>query len=126
MNSRAYFQEFQESILAVPHVIQSNLTFDEISESECYIRGLLKLSGGFELYVSEYVVTDPDIKRLKYRYHLQTLDNQFIARWDNTAHHPEIDTHPYHLHLAQSSVKASPVMNIDQVLVAVLAYLPQD
>jgi hypothetical protein len=126
VNSRIYFQEFQENVLAAPHVIQSNLTFDEITESECYIRGTLLLSGGFELHVSEYVITDPDIKRLKYRYHLQTLDNQFIARWDNAAHHPDVETHPNHMHLAASSVKPSPVMDIGQVLTAVLPFLPQD
>jgi hypothetical protein len=126
VNSRIYFQEFQETVLAASHVIQSNLAFDEISESECYIRGSLILSGGYELHVSEYVVTEPDIKRLKYRYHLQTLEKEFVARWDNAAHHPDVETHPNHLHLAQSKVRPSPLMDIDQVLAAVLLFLPQD
>ncbi len=126
MNSRAYFQKVQDAILAAPHVIQSNLTFDEITESECYIHGSLTLSGGFELHIAEYVVTEPEIKRSKYRYHLQTFGKEFVARWDNAPHHPEVKTHPDHLHLAQGSVKPSPGTDIEQVLAAVLPFLIQD
>jgi hypothetical protein len=126
VKSRAYFRKVQEAVLAAPHVIQSNLAFDEISESECYIRGSLALSGGFELHIAEYVVTEPDIKRLKYRYHLQTLGKVFVARWDNAPHHPNVKTHPNHMHLAQGNVESSPEMDIEQVLAAVLPFLVQD
>ncbi len=69
--------------MTASHVIQSNLDFNEISESECYIRGSLRLIGGFHLYIAEYVVTEPEIKRLKYRYHLQTSGGDLVVRWDN-------------------------------------------
>ena len=126
MNSRAYFRKLQEYVLSSPHVIQSNLSFDEISESECYIKGSLTLSEGFELLIAEYVITEPEIKRLKYRYHLQTSRKEFVARWDNAAHHPDVESHPDHLHIAQSSVKPSPGMDVELVLFAVLPYLTPD
>lgn len=125
MKPRDYFRQFQEAALTAPHVIQSNLAFDEISESECYIRGSLTLIGGFQLYVAEYAITEPEIQRLKYRYHLQTMQNDFVCRWDNAPHHPEVETHPYHWHRAQGAVEASPAMNIEQVLDAILPFLIQ-
>ena len=123
MNSREYFKQLQAVILDAPHVIQSNLNFDEISQSECYIKGVLTFNGEIELHIAEYVVTEPNIQRLKYRYHLQKFNREFLARWDNAAHHSEISTHPHHLHLPQNPVKSSPQMSIEQVLFAVLPFL---
>jgi len=65
VNTREYFREVQEAVLATAHVIQSNLDFDEISQSECYIKGKLTLVGGIELYVAEYVVTEPTMTLLQ-------------------------------------------------------------
>lgn len=126
MNTREYFKYLQEVVLDAPHVIQSNLNFDEISQSECYIKGTLILIGEVKLHVAEYVVTEPDVQRLKYRYHLQTFDNEFLARWDNAPHHRDVKTHPFHLHLPPSQVKSSPEMSIKQVLFAVLPFLDID
>ena len=123
MNTREYFRTIQDVILDAPHVLQSSLNFDEISQSECYIKGILTLSEEIELHIAEYVLTKPDIQRLKYRYHLQRFDNEFLARWDNAPHHNEIETHPNHLHLSQGQVKSSSEMSIKKVLFAVLPFL---
>jgi len=112
----------QQAILAAPHVIQVDVSFDEISEEECYIRGVLAIHGGYKLHIAEYVVTEPEFKRLKYRFHLQTSDATMIARWDNAPHHPEVETHPDHLHVGKK-VKANPPVDIDQVLKAVLSFI---
>ncbi|HLA07980.1 MAG TPA: DUF6516 family protein [Anaerolineales bacterium] len=122
MNSREYYAAVQTAILAVPHIIQIDTSFDEVSESECYIRGILTLTGDYELHIAEYVITTPELKRLKYRYHLQSSDNQMIARWDNAPHHPEIKTHPDHLHVGEK-IKANPPMDIPQVLADVLSFI---
>jgi hypothetical protein len=112
----------QKTILAAPHVIHTDLSFDEISEEECYIKGVLTLNGGCELHVAEYVVTEPEIRRIKYRFHLQAVDQKMIARWDNAPHHPEVETHPDHLHVGQK-VKAHSPTSIDQVLSATLSFI---
>lgn len=122
MKAREYYATFQAAILAAPHVIQSDVAFDEVAESECYIRGTLTIIGGYELHLAEYVVTEPQISRLKYRYHLQTPDNQLLARWDNAPHHPEVETHPYHLH-TEKGVKASAAMDLESVLTAALDFI---
>ncbi|MCL5610946.1 MAG: DUF6516 family protein [Chloroflexi bacterium] len=122
MKSREYYSSVQAAILAAPHVIQNDISFDEVSEEECYIRGILTLTGGYELHIAEYVVTEPDFKRLKYRFHLQSSEGKMIARWDNAPHHPEIKTHPNHLHIAEK-IKPNLPANIPQVLAAVLSFI---
>jgi len=122
VKSREYYAAVQAAILASPHVIHSDLSFDEVAETECYIRGTLSIVGGFELHLAEYVVTEPQVNRLKYRYHLQASDNRLLARWDNAPHHPEITSHPHHLH-TDKGVKESPVMDVEQVLTAVMDFL---
>ncbi len=122
MKTREYYASVQKSILAAPHVIQSDISFDEISEEECYIRGILTLTGGYELHIAEYVVTEPEFKRLKYRFHLQSSEDKMLARWDNAPHHPEVETHPDHLHVGEK-IKAGAPMNISQVLVDVLSFI---
>ena len=122
MKSREYYASVQAAILAASHVIQTDISFDEISEEECYIRGVLTLIRGYELHIAEYVVTEPEFKRLKYRFHLQSSEGQMIARWDNAPHHPEIKTHPDHLHVAEK-VKPNLPVDISQVLAVVLSFI---
>jgi hypothetical protein len=117
---REYFASVQGGILSLPFVIHSNLSFDEISESEGYVRGILILSGGFELHVAEYVVFRPKLHRLKYRYHLQTPEGTLVIRWDNAAHHPEVSTHPYHSHTMDGQVKPAGAMDILMALEAAI------
>lgn len=122
MKSREYYVSVQAAILAAPHVIQTDISFDEISEEECYIRGVLTLVEGYELHIAEYVVTEPELKRLKYRFHLQSPKGKMIARWDNAPHHPEVKTHHGHLHTWEK-VKENPPADIPQVLTAVLSFI---
>ncbi|MBI5839768.1 MAG: hypothetical protein HZB19_06670 [Chloroflexi bacterium] len=122
MKSREYYASVQAAILAASHVIQTDISFDEISEEECYIRGVLTLIRGYELHIAEYVVTEPQFKRLKYRFHLQSSESQMIARWDNAPHHPEIKTYPDHLHIAEK-VKPNQPVDIPRVLTLVLSFI---
>ncbi len=124
MNAREYFRGLQTAISEAPYVVGSNITFDETFENECYIRGALTLSGGLELHIAEYVTTEPDVQRSKYRYHLQTTDGALVTRWDNVPHHRHITTFPNHRHDATGSVHPSPPMDLFQVLNAIIPFLP--
>jgi hypothetical protein len=83
VNAREYYLGLQTTIHAAPHVLGSDVRFEEIDVNECYVRGVLALIGGFELHVAEYIVTEPDVQRPKYRYHLQTSSGKLVSRWDN-------------------------------------------
>ena len=120
MNAREYYLEIQATVHTAPHVVQSSVQFDEIDVNECYIRGVLSLVGNLELHIAEYVVTTPHVRRLKYRYHLQTAEGKLISRWDNVPHHPQIPTFPDHRHDEAGGVHASPSVGLADVLVATL------
>jgi hypothetical protein len=120
VNAREYYLGLQDVIHAAPFVLRSDLRFEEIDTNECYIRGVLLLVGGFELHIAEYVVTEPDVTRPKYRYHLQSSSNELVARWDNAPHHPSVLTFPHHYHDAEGQVHSTRPVSIPEVLDAVL------
>jgi hypothetical protein len=129
LNARDYYLELQQAIHAAPHVLRSDVRFEEIDVAECYVRGVLTLIDGFELHIAEYVVTDPDVTRPKYRYHLQALDGGLVSRWDNAPHHKDMSTFPDHRHDGQDGIHPSPAMSVVDVLDAVLQFigsLPSD
>lgn len=127
MNAREYYLGLQAAIHAAPHVVRSEMRFEEIDVAECYIRGTLYLLGDLELHIAEYVSTEPTIRRLKYRYHLQTgVDKVLVSRWDNVAHYPHIDTFPHHRHDREGGVHPAKAMDILQLLDAVLAFISAD
>ncbi|MBI3360318.1 MAG: hypothetical protein HY023_04330 [Chloroflexi bacterium] len=120
MNAREYYDSLQSLVTASPLVASTDLQFREIDVNECYIRGVLTLANGFELHLAEYIATAPEIRRPKYRYHLQQPDGTRVARWDNAPHHPEIQTHPHHRHAADDSLHESPEMSPELVLAAIV------
>ncbi len=123
MNARDYYLSLQNTIHAAAHVLSSDVRFEEIDINECYVRGVLVLIGGFELHIAEYVVSEPLLTRLKYRYHLQTSGGKLISRWDNAPHHPDVSTFPNHRHDDHGGVHPAPPMNVSDILNAVLQFL---
>jgi hypothetical protein len=123
LNARDYYVALQEAIHAAPHVLRSDMQFEEIDVAECYVRGVLWLIDGCELHVAEYIVTEPVVVRLKYRYHLQTSEGKTVSRWDNAAHHPEVSTFPDHRHGEQDQVYLSSPMSIPGAIEAALQFI---
>ena len=123
MNARDYYLSLQNAIHAAPHVLRSDVRFEQIDVNECYVRGILTLIGGFELHIAEYVVTEPVLTRTKYRYHLQTSAGELVSRWDNASHHSSVSTFPDHRHDDQGGVHPASSMNVPDVLDAVLQFI---
>jgi len=123
VKAREYFGGVQDVIQATLYVVAFEIAFEEIDQWECYIRGKLRLDGGLELHIAEYVITGPTFERTKYRYHLQDAMGKMIVRWDNAPHHRQVATFPYHRHEANGDVKESPAMDIKAVLLAVAIYI---
>ena len=45
-----------------------------------------------------FEINDGVCRIAKYSFHWQDAQGLLLKRWDNAAHHPEVDTHPHHLH----------------------------
>ncbi|MBM4464983.1 MAG: hypothetical protein FJ014_05385 [Chloroflexi bacterium] len=45
-----------------------------------------------------FQIAEERLQVTKYSFHWQGADGQLHRRWDNAAHHPEVPTHPHHVH----------------------------
>lgn len=125
MTAREYYKRLQQTISGAFYVFDSQMSYSEIDVNECYVRSILILSNGYQLHIAEYVITEPALIRTKYRYHLQTIGAELVARWDNSPHHKEIDTFPDHCHLRDGSIIASPAMDVASILAHIPAFLDE-
>lgn len=116
LNPRDYFLNLQRHVLATAFVATSDLAYQEINVTRCYISGVLHLKNGFQLHVAEFTVVTSSVTRLKYRYHLQRANGEIVARWDNAPHHPLVTTFPDHKHTGDGQVLPSPKMSLQDVL----------
>ena len=112
-----YFNDIIESLI-VNHMVSSfKVLRKEVAEEDGYIRIKCNLSNTDILEFAEYIDVHKDnISVQMYRYHWQKKDGDLIKRWDNVAHHKEIDTFPYHVHLADGKVVKSVRATFKKVL----------
>jgi hypothetical protein len=54
--------------------------------------------GGLIEAVERFLVAEGTVRVGKYAFHWQDAAGHLLKRWDNAAHHPEIATHPHHVH----------------------------
>ena len=117
MNVREYSAILQASIQDCPLVIHWSMEFDEIVRQVGYFKGMLEFIGGSTLHFIEFVeiYEGEEVKRLKYKYHLQSESGELIARWDNVPHHHDISSFPHHKH-DRNGVHSSEPADLKSVL----------
>ena len=70
----------------------------EVAGLQAPLKLKVVFTNGTELYVREIIL---DGQRRKYAFHWQAGTEDLIARWDNAAHWPEVETFPHHKHVGQ-------------------------
>lgn len=78
--------------------------------------GMIEMFERFHVDAGEVVVT-------KYSYHWQGSDGALLRRWDNAPHHPEVATHPHHVHLESEGVRSHAMFTAEELLSVVSAEL---
>lgn len=83
-----------------------------------YIYARVRMQNGDLLELSEYVTAETSELRVNsYNYHWQDASGQFKKRWDNASYHPQIATHPFHLHEStKQNITESEPMTLQKVL----------
>ena len=76
-----------------------------------YLKVKVKLTDGSTLQVRMFV-SDQDYN---YSYHWQNENEKLIIRWDNSPHHPELETFPHHKHI-NNEVAKSLEISLEEVL----------
>jgi hypothetical protein len=95
----------------------------EVAGLHARLKLKIRLVNGSELYVRDTLL---DGQQRKYAFHWQDSTDGLIARWDNAAHWPEIETYPHHKHVGEEArVVPSEATTLEEVLAVIQANLRQ-
>jgi len=75
-------------------------------------KAIVQLVDGSRLHINEMWVNS---ELTKYAYYWLNTTDKIIHSWDNAPHHPEISTHPHHLHIS-GKVYVSKVQQFSDVI----------
>jgi hypothetical protein len=117
----AYLAHIKTVITLCPSITQWETLREEAQGDIGMLRYRLTLTNSDLLEVFEFFrIVDEVVIRPKYSYHWQSADGVLHARWDNAAHHPEIVTHPHHIHRqSEIDVLPSEAITLSEVLAIV-------
>jgi hypothetical protein len=106
MNAEDYLALIKSLIALCPEVMDFSILREEAQVTKGLWRYRITLKDHSFLEMFEFFeIQSGQVKIIKYSFHWQKYDGQLIKRWDNAAHHPEIETYPDHLHdAAEDSV----------------------
>jgi Family of unknown function (DUF6516) len=91
----------------------------EIADLNRRLKLKIVFANGTELYVRDSLL---DGRQRKYAFHWQNESGRLIARWDNAAHWPEIDTFLHHKHVGEAGqVVASEGTTLEEMLAVIRA-----
>jgi len=94
-----YLNAIKAFIVLTPEITRWEIIREEAQGDVGLFRYRLTWSDGSLLEMFElFAVVDRTISVRKYSFHWQTQNGNLIKRWDNATHHPEVKTHPYHIH----------------------------
>lgn len=97
-----YFLHLESILAACPQIEHMTLTKDKRALHIGFVKGEIVFSGGVQLFLMEFVRTEPRVVKTKYRYHCQDAAGNLMFRYDNAPHHPT-ETFPSHKHTFSAS-----------------------
>lgn len=99
MGSEDYLALIKSLIALCPAVVELSILREDAQGDRGLWRYRLNLLDKSFVEMFEFFEIQSDrVKVIKYSFHWQKDNGQLIKRWDNAAHHPEIETYPHHLH----------------------------
>ena len=118
-----YLAHIKSLIILNPKVEHWQITREAIEDDMGLFRYRLTLHDEslFEIF-ERFQIVDGEAQVAKYSFHWQDADGQLQKRWDNAAHHPEISTHPHHLHDGtEDNVTSHESMTAEEALLIITA-----
>jgi len=99
MSAEDYLALIKSLIALCPVVVEFSILREDAQGDRGLWRYRLILQDKSFVEMFEFFEIQSDlVKVIKYSFHWQKNNGQLIKRWDNAAHHPEIETYPHHLH----------------------------
>ena len=97
-----YFLSLERLLTSCSQIQRVTLTKEKRAPAIGLVKGEIVFSGGLQLFIMEFVRTEPRVAKTKYRYHCQDASGTPIFRYDNAPHHSTA-TFPNHKHVFSSS-----------------------
>ena len=98
-----YFVSFDAVINKFDFIISSDIKKRKINDFLGIVEGEIIIETGV-LYILEVIqVKEEQLSKKKYKYHF-ILKDALCFRYDNAAHHFDIETFPHHKHLPDSII----------------------
>ena len=118
-----YLAHIKALIIVDPQVVHWIVVREEAQGDVGLFRYRLTLRDGGLLEMFErFQIVEGQPRVAKYSFHWQDAAGQLRKRWDNAAHHPEVPTHPRHLHDgAEANVLPHEPMGAEEALAIIAA-----
>lgn len=111
-----YFKALIDLIARLPFVEEPNINLEKRAEMVGFIRGDIEFKDGSLLHFRELIDLRLPLHQVMYAYHYQNAQGTLMFRYDNTAHHPNINTFPHHKHTSEGTVLPADAPNLEIVL----------
>ena len=119
-NAADYVGHIKALIALNRQVMHWKVVREEAQGQVGLFRYQLSLRDGSLLEMFErFQIAEEKVQVRTYSFHWQSADGRLRKRWDNASHHPEVSTHPHHVHeggganvLAHGPITAEEVLAI--------------
>ena len=122
-NAADYLAHIKALIVLNPQVVHWKVVREEAQGGVGLFRYQLTLRDGSLLEMFErFDIAGEKLEVRRYSFHWQSADGKLRKRWDNAPHHPEMSTHPHHVHDgADANVLAHRAVSAEEVLAVIAA-----
>lgn len=120
-----YFQSQIALLSSLPFVISPQVGIEKRADTVGFIRGVVEFSDGSQLHYRELVDMRQPMRLVMYAYHYQDARNNLVFRYDNTAHHMQVQTFPHHKHSGKIILSSQPP-SLETVLAEIETVIASD
>jgi len=108
MTAAEYLVTVKALIIGTGRIVTWRIVREEMLGEVGLYRFRVFLDDGSLLDMFERFEADAGVIRVtKHSFHWQDAEGKLRKRWDNAPHHPEVATHPHHLHDGSDDVVLS-------------------
>jgi hypothetical protein len=120
-NAADYLTHLKALIVVNPRIVHWTIVREESVDDMGLLRYRVTLQDGtFAELFERFQLVAGQLNVSKYSFHWQRSDGQLLKRWDNAAHHPEVETFPHHLHDgSENNIHPSSPITAEQFLEAI-------
>lgn len=112
----SYLERIASETEKHPGILSNNVSFDNRGDVVYIVKGSFIFHNRYEFHFSEYWIYLDRWTLSSYSYHYQSNDKKTVFRYDNSPHHPEIETFPRHRHSRSGTVSSSHMIDLFEAL----------